>query len=87
MNDKKYAAFVHAKSDPAVFFCAVFLVFDREHAGVKEDLRSTLETDFVIAQVPSGFRWVPFKIISHGFIPPQHHAERSIARREPQVNR
>jgi len=49
VNDKQYADFVHAKRDPAVFLCAVFLVFEREHVGVKEDLRSTLETDFVIA--------------------------------------
>ncbi len=42
VNNKKYLAFVHAKSDPAVFFFAVFLVFDREHVGVKEDLSGTL---------------------------------------------
>lgn len=69
VNDEKYTVFVHSKSYPAVFFFAVFLIFNRQHIGVKKDLRRTLETDIVPAEVYFGLRWVPFKIVRHGLLP------------------
>ena len=64
VNDEKYSVFVHSKSYPAVFF-TVFLVFNRKHVGVKKNLRSTLETDLMLAEILFRFRWVPFKIVLH----------------------
>ena len=69
MNDEKYSVFVHSKSYPTVFFFTVFFVFDRQHVRVKEDLRSALETDFMVSQVSSCLCWVPFKIVLHGLLP------------------
>jgi hypothetical protein len=48
-DDEKNAALVYTQSNPTVFICAMFFVLDREHVGVKEDLRSSLKTDLMIA--------------------------------------
>jgi len=69
MNADKYSIFIQSQSYPTAFFLAVFLVFDGKHVGVKKDLRSALETDFVVSQVSSRFGWVPFKIVLHGLPP------------------
>lgn len=69
MNAEKYSIFIQSKSYPTVFSFTVFLVFDGEHVGVKKNLRSALETDFVVSQVSSCFCWVPFKIVLHDLPP------------------
>ncbi len=69
VNDEEHSTFIQSKSYPAVFFLAMLFIFDRQHVEVKKDLRSVLETDFVVSQVPFCFCWIPFKVVLHGSPP------------------